>query len=169
MKRRTLLQAVAGAGTAALAGCTGTPDGGSGGDGGDGNYGGTGGTTTPDTTTAPETTTSASSVTGTLFQVRAVECGVVEPSATVTYDDGEVVVDGVLPGNDGCTRARLGSAGYADGTLTVGVESYTETDGVCKQCTTEVRYTATVRMDGAPERVVVTHDGSEVASESAQE
>jgi len=150
MRRRTLLGAVAGAGGAALAGCVGAPESG-------------------DPGSASDPSTPDPSVTDSSLRVNRVECGLDSASATVTLDDGTVTVDGEMRGSDGCTRARLDAATYADGTLTVAVESYEETGGVCKQCTTSVRYTATVGMTGAPERVVVTHDGSEVASEAALE
>jgi hypothetical protein len=157
MKRRTLLRAVTGGAAAAIAGCTGGPGGGAG-DEGDGASGGAGTTTTP-----------TPSVSEASLEMGGVTCGVGDPDATVAMDGGTVTVEGSLTGSNGCARARLGEAGYVDGTLTVAVESYTETGGVCKDCIVDVSYTAVVRMGTGPERVVVTHDGETITEAPAAE
>jgi hypothetical protein len=98
-----------------------------------------------------------------------VTCGVGSSAATVSVDGGTVTVEGSLTGSDGCARARLGEARYADGTLTVAVESDRDPGGICKDCIVDVSYTAVVRMDAAPERVVVTHDGETITETEATE
>lgn len=105
-------------------------------------------------------------VAATDFEVRSVDCGTGENEATVSI--GEAVdITGTIRGRNGCYSAGLDDAGIGDGTLTVAIESYDDSDGdeLCTECLTDIAYEARIEIDGPdPEEIVVEHDGSAVAS-----
>ncbi|WP_277542662.1 hypothetical protein [Haloarcula laminariae] len=154
MDRRTLLGTVSSIGVAALTGCLSDGTGDS-----TPSATGTGATTaTPSPTPTPNTTLSDFT-----FSVSGIESGIQTDSATVSADDGNVVVEGTIWGADGCRTAELPSVNY-DGTtdgLTVPVETTERADAGdgCTQATVEIAYTATISFkNGLPDTVVVTHD-----------
>jgi hypothetical protein len=158
MKRRTLLTACAGI-AAGLAGCTGPGDTDSG-----------AGTPTDSASPSPSSTLSPSptpeqKVESTDFTVLDVECGTGEDAATVSREDGTVLVDGTVVGNDGCYTAALDAATLEAGELTVAVvpKDDRDPDEACMDCIVDVDYEATVEYRGSPDRVVVTHAGDVVA------
>ena len=165
MRRRDVLQALAGAGaTVGLAGCLGSAG------AGDPPRGTPDGSPTPTPPPPPGTTPPDDSgphpvtPTDTSFEVRSRECGVGEDRATVSFDADGVAVDGVVGGRDTCDTARLAGASLRDGTLEVVVEVYRETSDAtvaCAQCLTDVAYRFAARVPGGgPERVRVVHDAA---------
>lgn len=151
MNRRNVLETVAVAGVAALAGCV------SSGDGAD------------ETTTATptDTETPATGLSDTTFTVLGIQSGQQRDEATVGTDGTTVTVEGTIWGSDGCTTAALADAAYdvAADELTVAVATTdresTATDGgvACTQALVEIDYRATAAFAGSlPGRVTVTHD-----------
>jgi hypothetical protein len=173
MKRRDVLAGTGALAAAALAGCLSDPvgqeppqggttptdsedaggnggstDGGNDGGGGDGdgNGGGGCGDGTPSNVS---------------FEVRSVQSGQGENSASVTFDDDEVTVDGTIGGRNGCYTARLASVEQSEGTLRVDVGSYEDKgeDEACIQGLVDIDYVAAIAFDQClPERVVVEHE-----------
>lgn len=82
--------------------------------------------------------------------------------ATVTVEDGAVVVTGTIFGSNGCYTARLADAVTNAGRLTVTVESYEDTgDGTpaCTQAIVAIDYRLTATFEGSlPTAVEVRHD-----------
>ncbi|MFC7226819.1 hypothetical protein N0B31_05335 [Salinirubellus salinus] len=172
MRRRDLLGLVA-AGTAGLAGCTGSGPGGRPTDSPTPSETPTATdspSASPTRTTTPEPV--ALAVTDRQFEVLGVECGTAAESATVSHEStgertGRVTVEGVVAGNDTCHSARLVSATATDDSLDVAVESYVppENEGrACAECIVDVSYRAVVSYEGpGPFDVVVEHGGEQVA------
>ncbi|MFC7154889.1 hypothetical protein ACFQPA_05395 [Halomarina halobia] len=169
MNRRTVLGALTGGVTAALAGCLGGDDA-DGDANGTNDSNGTGGSNgTNGTNTTNGTDGGASSITGEQFQAQSANCGTEDQSASVSFPrDGQVKVKGVITGADQCHSARLGDVSVEGGTLTVSVETYVPEEmanRTCGDCVVDIEYQASFAFDGtAPERVVVTHDGERVAT-----
>lgn len=162
VNRRRFLSALSGlAGTAGLAGCLGGP-------------GGTVGTDTPPPTDTPLPTDSGDGAVTPAeqsFEVLDRGCGQAENSATVSFGEDSVTVEGVIGGRDTCDTARLASAGLHHDVLTVVVEVVeAETEGtpVCGQCLTDIEYAYhATGLRGGPARVRVVHrtaDGEETVT-----
>ena len=96
------------------------------------------------------------------FVVTDRSCGRGENSAAVRIGPEYVTVDGTIGGRDTCDTARIDSASWSDGTLTVRVSTTrieTTATVQCAQCVTDIDYTARVPIgDRTPEKVVVIHD-----------
>lgn len=93
--------------------------------------------------------------------------GGMDPSTTVTFDDGalEVVVDGTITAPNPCHRPVLADASYDAETdtleITVGIEA-PDPEKMCVECVGALEYTASVGFSGAlPGSVTVVHDGIE--------
>jgi hypothetical protein len=106
-------------------------------------------------------------VTGTRFDVLD-ERGSGERQASVTFDDGAVIVTGIVRGDNGCYTARLGAAVVDDGRLVVDIESYEDAPGSsgCTGALVFLEYEAVVELrNGPPASVRVEHDGERVTTE----
>lgn len=161
MDRRTVLALVAGAGSTALAGCTG--GGGSDGDGGDeptSEPSETPTETPAGTGTPTDTETGPPSVVDRSF-ARTGDASEPDESASVAFGDDAVTVSGVISGKNGCMQASLKGAEYdpdAD-ELRVRVETVREGGDVCTQQIVYRGYEATVAFEGGlPTSVVVEHE-----------
>ncbi|GAA0210286.1 hypothetical protein [Halobaculum roseum] len=159
MDRRTVLTLVAGAGSTALAGCT----------GGGGSGGGDEPTTEPSETptktpagTGPptDTGTGSPSVVDRSF-ARTGDASEPGESASVAFGGDAVTVSGVISGKNGCMQASLKSVEYdADADeLRVRVETVREGGDVCTQQIVYREYEASVTFEGGlPTSVVVEHE-----------
>lgn len=136
MQRRAFLAA---AGAVVAAGCTRSGDG-----------GGSGTTTT--TRTRPSVASSS-------FAVEDVSCGTKSASASVSWSDVAVSVDGVLSVPSPCHTGVLDEVSYdADADELVVRVASTKAKETCVQCLADVSYTASVEFaDGLPGRVRVEH------------
>lgn len=157
MRRRAFLGAATPLVGGLLAGCVGSG----------------GPTDTSPTATATDTDSPAPSLAATSFSVRSNECGETGDSVRLeAVEGGEVTLAGRIDGPDTCHTARLADASVsADGaTLAVDVESYvpeSTATKACGPCIVEIRYAATLTVEGGrPDRAVVSHDG-EVVDEIA--
>jgi hypothetical protein len=87
----------------------------------------------------------------------------------VTFDDGAVIVTGIVRGDNGCYTARLGAAVVDDGRrLVVDIESYEDApeNGGCTGALVFLEYEAVVQLrNGLPASVRVEHDGERVTAE----
>lgn len=159
MKRRDVLKRASAIGIAGLvAGCTGqrqAPSGG--GDGGDDE-------TTTTTTTEPPVS---------IASKRVVESGGTcgqENRASVTFEDGKVVVEGAIPVNDPCYKAEIASSTFDDssGALEVTMAPVATESDVCQQCLGKVVYEAEITFsNGNAKKVTVSHEGMDGTSEVA--
>lgn len=175
MNRRSLLRGAIPATVGLLAGCTGggsVPD--SPTDSTDTSPPSTAGNSpTPSETDSPNSTDSPvvgeSELVDRSFIIENNECGSPGNSASATIDGDTIIVTGTIDGSDTCHTARLGRASISDDgeTLTVGVEAYvpeSTATKACGQCIVEIDYRSTFAFEGGrPGRVVVAHDGAQVA------
>lgn len=146
MKRRDVLAGLGAlAGTAGLAGCLAG-----------------GGAETP--TETPDPTDSgdqAHTPRETTFDVVDRSCGQGQNSASVTFGEDSVNVDGTIGGRDTCDTAQLVEAGLHLDVLKVVVEVVQEdTEGtpVCGQCLTDIDYAFSASgLRGGPAQVRVVH------------
>ena len=109
-------------------------------------------------------------VADTTFEVTSSECGGGVDEASVAIDGDTVTVEGTIGGRNGCETARIAEATVRSGTLAVAVETYVpETDEPkgCTQCLVDIRYTATVTVDGGTLDAVVVEHGDERVTETA--
>lgn len=145
MKRRTALTRIGTPLLAGLAGCLG------------------GGATE---TEAPRTTATAPPSIITRLEILDRSCGQGENSASVTFRDDAVRVEGTIGGSDTCDTAVLDTVDFSDGTLSVAVATVRETltgTPACGQCLTDIDYRMTVENAADVDTIVVRHDGEEVA------
>lgn len=119
-------------------------------------------TETPDDTeTATPREVSRPRLVETAFEVRSVGPGNQGHEATVGTDGSTVVVEGKIPGANGCHTAELAAADHEDRRLTVLVRSYEDADDdtACTQSIVEIDYRADLAFEGAlPETVQVDHE-----------
>lgn len=160
MKRRTLLRAVASAGAAGIAGCTGTTP-------------GSDPTDTPTDTPTPTPTPGPPELTGQSFEVREKGCGTGTDRATIGRDAPTVTVAGVVSGSNGCYTAELQRARYdADADeLRADVRSFDPGDeAACTQCIVDIDYRASFEFEGGlPGTVIVSHNGERVATATPED
>lgn len=120
------------------------------------------GTETPtETETATPRETSRPRVADAEFAIRSVGPGRPDHEATVATSGETVVVEGSIPGSNGCYRAELAGADHEDGRLTVLVRSYEDADDdtACTQSVVEIEYRAEVTFEGGlPDAVQVDHE-----------
>jgi len=148
MRRRTLLATLGTMATGAVAGCTGGSNDGSGSD----DSGGSGSTDAP--ATEPEMGDATLSRVGDCEQGSA-------GTATVSFGEAAVDVEGCLIARNGCHYPALADAGYADGEFRLVVEEVDESepDDMCTEALEYRAYEAEVTFDdGTPETVAVVHD-----------
>ncbi|WP_434531267.1 hypothetical protein ACODNH_08675 [Haloarcula sp. NS06] len=99
----------------------------------------------------------------TTFSITKRQSGSQTSSATVTFDEHQVVVDGTIWGSDGCKTADLTDISYdtsADElSLSVGTKEMPDAGDMCTQAIIEIDYRATVMFEnGLPGTVAVSHD-----------
>jgi hypothetical protein len=98
------------------------------------------------------------------------ESGTGPESASVTVEDGTVIVTGTIRGNNGCYTARLAETTIEDDALVVGIESYEDADEDqdCTMAIVYIEYEATVEVHGeGPASVRVEHNGERVTVENS--
>lgn len=161
MKRRTALkQASAVAGTFAAAGCL---SGGSGsGDGTESTTSDDGGDDSEETTvTEPATTESTTaapmSMASKSLETTGTSCGS-ENTASVSFTDSGVSVEGQLPVSNPCHEAAFVSTTLDGESMTIVVEAVETDVDACQQCLAKVSYSAGVETNnGVPKSVTVKH------------
>jgi hypothetical protein len=102
------------------------------------------------------------------FEVLNVESGIEDESASVTFEDDGLLVEGTITGNNSCYTARIAEMSLSDGEFTLSVESYEDADEdqMCAQELVDITYEAVVEFDDrGPETVVVEHNSSTVATD----
>jgi hypothetical protein len=117
--------------------------------------------TATETETATPRETSRPRVVDAEFAIRSVGAGRPDHEATIAASGEAVVVEGSIPGSNGCYRAELAGADHEDGRLTVLVRSYEDADDdtACTQSVVEIEYRAEVTFDGGlPDAVQVDHE-----------
>ncbi|WP_227133276.1 hypothetical protein [Halorubellus salinus] len=157
MKRRTLLKrASVVTGSLAVAGCL--SDGTGSGDESTTDEGdGGGSTTTAPTETAAPTTEQSVSLGDRSLETVNTGCGS-ENSATASFGDSGVSVDGKIPTSDPCHEAAFVDVELSDGALTVTFEAVETDEDACQQCLGMVEYTAGIGTEnGVPKSVTVKH------------
>jgi len=161
MHRRTLLGMAATLSPLGLAGCAGD------GDSGDGETPGTSSPTSTPTPTPP-------AIEEATLSVRDIASGQEVDEATVTAEDGAVVVTGTIWGSDGCKTASLDAAEYDAGadTLSVAIATRDREDAgdACTDALVEIDYRVRVTFSGGlPGTVAVTHDGRAVTTAATED
>lgn len=148
MDRRTVLALVAGAGSTALAGCTGGGSAGSDGETSD----------SPETTPTPSGEREFPRITDRSF-ARTGDASEPGESAAVAFDDEAVTVSGVISGKNGCMQASLTGAEYDPDELRIRVGTVREGGDTCTQQIVYRGYEATISFGGGlPASVVVEHE-----------
>lgn len=184
MKRRTVLAAAATTATASVAGClTGSDEPGGSGSGDDSNGngspggGGTNGDDEPsgggdgssdddegsgdDGDDSDRSGVDGSEITGRSIETTEQTCGSQDVSeASMTVEDGAIVVEGTVSASTPCHDAVLSTAAVGDRTLRMDVE-LSQQDGFCQQCLGEISYEATIELANPTglESVQVSHAG----------
>jgi hypothetical protein len=156
MKRRTLLKrASAVTGSLAVAGCV--SDGTGSGDETSADEGG-GSTTEQPTETEASTTERAVSLGDQSLETVKTGCGS-ENTASASFGDGGVSVDGKIPASDPCHEAAFVDVELSDGALTVTMEAVEADADSCEQCLGMVEYSAGIGTEhGVPTSVTVKHE-----------
>jgi hypothetical protein len=119
--------------------------------------------TEPQVSTPSPTPPEESELVDSEFTVVGVESGTRHHEAAVSVDGLSVVVEGTLPGANGCYTAELVSSTYEAERLVPVVQSVASDDGetsttACTRAIVEIRYRAVFDFVGAlPETVLVVH------------